>query len=191
MDFSTIILIALGLSLDAFAVSIASGVTIKRLRFKHALIIAAFFGGFQAAMPIAGWQAGVSLRSLIQEVDHWLAFSFLTVIGCKMIYESSRCRLGGERFDPLTISALFLLSLATSIDALVVGLSLSFLKVTIWIPALIIGAITFFLSLFGVFIGDRCGHFFENKIQATGGLILIAIGLKILLEHLLKTSTMT
>lgn len=184
MGTIAIVLIAFGLAMDAFAVSITSGLTIKRLKIKNALRIAMFFGLFQAIMPLVGWLAGLSLRGLISGVDHWIAFGLLGMIGCKMIFESTKMESDKKAVDPLNIYVLLMLSIATSIDALAVGLSLSFLRVSIVTPAIIIGVITFLLSLLGVFVGNRLGHFFENKIEATGGLILIGIGIRILIEHL-------
>lgn len=180
----TIISIAVGLAMDAFAVSIASGVTIKQLRIGQALRIATFFGSFQALMPLIGWLAGLSLRDVISGVDHWVAFGLLSAIGCKMIYESFKVEKAEKETNPLSIFFLLVLSVATSIDAFAVGISLSFLKISISIPAIVIGAITFLFTLVGVFIGDRFGHFFENKIEILGGLMLIGIGVKILIEDL-------
>jgi len=184
MDIVSIIFIAFGLAMDAFAVSITSGLTIKNLRINSALKIAIFFGTFQAVMPLIGWLAGLSFRNFIVGIDHWIAFGLLTVIGCKMIYESTKMELDKKKIDPLNFYVLFILSIATSIDALVVGLSLSFLKVFIALPAIIIGIITFLLSIFGVYFGNRFGHYFERKIEIAGGVILISIGIKILIEHL-------
>ena len=185
MDAITIIAIAFGLAMDAFAVSITSGITIKRLKINHALRIALFFGLFQAIMPLVGWLAGLSLRGFIAEIDHWIAFGLLSFIGCKMIYESIAVQSKEKQINPLNIYVLLMLSVATSIDALAVGVSFAFLKISIVTPVIVIGAITFILSFFGVFVGNRIGHFFENKIEIAGGLILIGIGIKILLEHLI------
>ena len=184
MDIISIIFIAFGLAMDAFAVSITSGLTIKSLKINNALKIAVFFGLFQAIMPLIGWLAGLSFRDFISGVDHWIAFGLLSIIGCKMIYESSKMDLNEKKIDPLNIYVLFILSIATSIDALAVGLSLSFLNVSIALPAIIIGIVTFLLSIFGVYFGNRFGHYFERKIEIIGGLILIGIGIKILIEHL-------
>lgn len=184
MDIFTILFIAFGLAMDAFAVSITSGFTIKRLHINNALKIAVFFGLFQAVMPVIGWSAGLGLRDLISSIDHWVAFGLLSIIGFKMILESRAMNSDKKQTNPLNIYTLLILSVATSIDALAVGLSLSFLKVSIISPSIIIGAITFLLSFIGVFIGDRFGHFFEKKIEIVGGVILIGIGVKILIEHL-------
>lgn len=169
--------------MDALAVSITSGLTIKDLRTSNALMIALFFGSFQAFMPVIGWTAGLSARDFISGIDHWIAFGLLSLIGCKMIFESNKMGSNEKESDPLDIHVLLILAIATSIDALAVGLSLSFLKMAIIIPAIIIGLITFSLSFIGVFVGNLSGHFFENKIEIIGGLILIGIGIKILIEH--------
>ena len=184
MDLITITVIAFGLAMDAFAVSITSGITIKHLRINNALRIAIFFGLFQAFMPGIGWLAGFSLRDFISGIDHWIAFGLLSMIGCKMIFESTKMGSSEKEIDPLNIYVLLILSIATSIDAFAVGLSLSFLKISIVTTAIIIGIVTFMVSFLGVFVGNRFGHFFENKIEVIGGLILIGIGIKILIEHL-------
>lgn len=183
MNTLEVIVIACALSMDAFAVSIACGINAQRSKIGHALRVALFFGGFQALMPIAGWLCGAGIRNLIAGFDHWVAFALLTAIGGKMIYEAAGLE-EREKIDPHNISVLFLLAIATSIDALAVGLSLSFLGVSIILPALIIGIITFFFSLCGVCIGNKTGHFFENKIEILAGVILIGIGIKIVVEHL-------
>jgi putative Mn2+ efflux pump MntP len=183
VDLIAILFIALGLAMDAFAVSITSGFTTKQLKVNHAFRLAAFFGLFQAIMPVIGWLAGFGLRDFISGIDHWIAFGLLSIIGVKMILESTKMS-PDKKIDPLNIYVLLMLSIATSIDALAVGLTLSVLNISIITPAIIIGIITFLLSFIGVFIGDRFGHFFENKIEALGGLILIGIGIKILIEHL-------
>ncbi len=184
MQLFTVLPIAFGLAMDAFAVSIASGVAIKKLEIKHALLIALSFGSFQALMPLVGWLAGLSLRDFISGVDHWIAFGLLTLIGFKMIYESVKIESSEKVTNPLNVYVLLALSIATSIDALAVGVTFAFLKIFIVTPVILIGAVTFLLSFLGVFIGDRMGHFFENKIELLGGLTLIAIGIKILVEHL-------
>jgi putative Mn2+ efflux pump MntP len=184
MDMITIILIALGLAMDAFTVSITSGFALRSLKIRHAFRIAVFFGLFQAVMPGIGWLTGNNLRGFISGVDHWIAFGLLSIIGCKMIFESTQMRSNGKEIDPLNIYVLLILSVATSVDALAVGLSLSFLNISIVTPAIIIGMITFLLSFLGVILGNRFGHIFENKIEIVGGLILIGIGAKILFEHL-------
>lgn len=181
---TTILFIAFGLAMDALAVSITSGISIRRERFNQALKIALFFGSFQAFMPFIGWLTGLRLRDLISGVDHWIAFGLLALIGGKMIYESVRVKASEKEPKPLSLLLLLALSVATSIDALAVGVSFAFLEISIATPVLVIGTVTFLLSFVGVFAGNKVGHFFENKIEIIGGLILISIGIKILIEHL-------
>lgn len=183
MPILTILLIAFGLAMDCFAVAVASGIAIRKMHLGHAFKMAVFFGTFQAVMPIAGWLLGTGLRPLISEIDHWLAFLLLAFIGGKMIWEARQEEEFIEK-KKLTTAILFFLAIATSIDALVVGLSLSFLEVSIWMPAVVIGSVAFLLSLSGVYIGKRVGHFCEVYIEILGGVILIGIGIKILIEHL-------
>ncbi len=182
MEAITVLLIAVGLAMDAFAVSVSSGITIRNLRIDHALKIGIFFGSFQAIMPVIGWFAGTGMRDLVYGIDHWIAFLLLSFIGCRMIYGALWMDAEEREFDPLNIYVLLFLSFATSIDALAVGVSFAFLNVSILAPVLIIGLITFTLSFFGVYVGDRLGHFFEKKMEVAGGIILILIGLKILVE---------
>ncbi|TES91955.1 MAG: manganese efflux pump [Candidatus Cloacimonadota bacterium] len=184
MSIITIIFIAFGLAIDAFAVSVTSGITIKNLRINNALKIAVFFGLFQAVMPVIGWLTGLSLRDFISGVDHWIAFGLLSLIGCKMIYESTKIGSSKKEINPLNVYVLLILSIATSIDALAIGVSFAFLQLSIATPVIVIGTVTFLLSFLGVFVGNRFGHFFENKIEIAGGLVLIGIGIKILVEHL-------
>jgi putative Mn2+ efflux pump MntP len=188
MSIVTIVLLAFGLAMDAFAVSVASGLAIQRLRVHHALRLAVFFGLFQALMPLLGWLAGLSLRSLIEAWDHWIAFVLLSGIGGKMVAESTWMKKEEEdrQTYPHSVYVLLVLSIATSIDALAVGLSLSLLNVNIIVPALAIGGITAVLCFVGTYIGDRFGHLFEQKIEVLGGLILIAIGLRILIQHFMQ-----
>lgn len=188
MNIVTILLIALGLAMDAFAVSVATGFSATRFRLVPALRMAISFGFFQAIMPLIGWYAGQGLRTLISGVDHWIAFALLAAVGGKMIYESRHIRDDEEEQrdhdGSVSFCRLMFLSVATSIDALAVGLSLSFLNVAIALPATVIGIVTLILSLAGVYIGRRVGHLFENKIELIGGLILVGIGIKIVIEHL-------
>jgi putative Mn2+ efflux pump MntP len=182
----TIIIVAVGLAMDAFAVSIVSGSAYRELNVRHALRIAVFFGGFQAFMPLIGALAGLSVKAYIADYDHWIAFGLLSAVGGKMVYESFKIETAGKNFNPSNILVLLVLSVATSIDALTIGITLSLLSVSIALAATIIGLTTFLLSYLGVFIGKKLGHFFENKIEALGGFILISLGAKILVEHLLR-----
>ena len=184
MELVTIFFVAVGLAMDAFAVSIVTGSLYRKLHVVHALRMASFFGGFQAMMPIIGSLAGLGLRGYIGVYDHWIAFGLLTFVGGKMVYEAFAIESAEKNLDPSNLMILLSLSVATSIDALAVGVTLSLLATSIVFSALIIGVITFGLSYAGIAIGKRFGHFFESKIEVIGGFILIAIGLKILLSHL-------
>jgi putative Mn2+ efflux pump MntP len=135
-------------------------------------------------MPVIGWLGGLTIIDFISGIDHWIAFGLLCLIGCKMIYESTVKKTSEKEARPQNNYVLLMLSVATSIDALAVGVSLAFLKVSIATPIVVIGAVTFLLSFLGVYAGTKFGHFFENKIGIAGGLILIGIGTKILVEHL-------
>ena len=182
MDAATILAIAVSLATDAFSVSIAYGIHAKGGR-NNALKMASSFGAFQMLMPVLGWMAGEKMFDLIAGFDHWVAFGILFAIGCKMIYEAVR-REASETVKPLTFHVLLALSIATSIDALAVGLSFAFLKVQRAAPVIVIGAVTFTLSLSGAFLGDKLRQLHVSGVGVLGGLILIAIGAKILLEHL-------
>jgi len=178
-----IILIALGLAMDSFSVSITRGFTNTKTTLSiEALKTGFFFGLFQAVMPIIGWLAGLSFIDLISGFDHWIAFGLLCFIGVRMIYESIS-KESKKVVNSSSLKVLLILSIATSIDALAVGLSLSFLETSIITPAIIIGIITFSLSFLGVFIGKKFGSYFE-KIGVLGGVILIVIAINILVEHL-------
>jgi manganese efflux pump family protein len=184
MAFLTIVAVAIALSMDAFAVSIVTGSVYRQLRVAHALRMALFFGGFQAIMPLIGLLLGRGLRAYISAYDHWIAFALLGFVGGKMIYESFALKSTEKSLDPADMAVLLTLSVATSIDALAVGITLSLLSGSIILTAVFIGFVTFCLSYAGVSIGKRFGHFFESKIEIIGGLILIGIGVKILIEHL-------
>lgn len=180
----SIILISIGLAMDAFAVSITNGITIQCLKLKHAVKIAIFFGGFQALMPLIGWLAGIGLKQYVESFDHWIAFALLLFIGAKMIYEAIWIDEVEKKCDPLNLVVLLGLAIATSIDAMAVGVTFAFLHIAIITPAIIIGLITFGLSLAGVFIGNRLGDRLGSKMEILGGIILIGMGTKILMSHL-------
>lgn len=184
MDAITIILIAFGLAMDAFAVSIANGMTINTKRRQSALLTGAFFGGFQMLMPAIGWFIGLSLESIVATFDHWIAFGLLSFIGAKMIYDAVKKDKDEKNEYTLKLQSLLILAIATSIDALMVGFSFAFLQTSILLPIAVIGLVTFMLSFFGFFFGSHIGKLFGNRIKILGGLILIAIGLRILIEHL-------
>lgn len=181
MDLLSILLIGLGLSMDATAVAVTCGAA--GIRSRDALRIAAFFGGFQSLMPILGWLGGTGLEKFISGFDHWIAFGLLAVVGGRMIYESFRPE-HEKKIDVQNIKVLLVLALATSIDALAVGVSLAFLQTPIIRAAVIIGIVTFCLSLAGVYLGKAIGRFLRGKMELIGGLILIGIGIRILIEHL-------
>ncbi len=178
----TIFLIAFSLAMDSFSVSIANGLSADTFKINNALILALFFGFFQGFMPIIGWLAGETIAEYISTFDHWIAFGLLFTIGVKMIYEAITNK-ANNFLKSYNIKVILILSIATSIDAFAVGLSFSFLNFSIFYPALIITAITFVLSFLGVYLGRRFGGIFKNKIEILGGIILIIIGLKILIEH--------
>lgn len=185
MSLIQLIFIAFALAMDAFAVSVAGGFAIRRVHVRHALTYAVWFGGFQALMPLLGWAGGLTLAPYISSIDHWIAFVLLVGIGGNMIYESFQIKAVEEPKNPLDGKVLFLLAVATSIDALAVGLSFAFLKVRVFLPILLIGVVTFCMSYAGVYLGAKGSHFFERKIEVAGGVILIAIGVKILISHLM------
>jgi putative Mn2+ efflux pump MntP len=185
MDILTLLLIAVGLAMDSFSVSITSGLSLKSPRIRDGLKIGAFFGFFQAFMPILGWLGALTLIDFISDYDHWAAFFLLLLIGFKMIRESAAGEHGGlRRINMLTCLVLLGLSVATSIDALAVGATLAFLKVKILSPVVMFGAVTFLLSFSGMYLGNRIGKIVGRKIEGLGGAILILIAVMILLEHL-------
>lgn len=184
MELLMVIFLAVGLSFDSFAVSVCSGLTLPHIRFYQAAKIAIFLALFQATMPLLGWLIGNSMKSLIEPVDHWIAFGLLTLIGGKMITE---CFIGSEAREiknPLLIRVILMLSLATSIDALAVGFSFATLLDKILFAGLIIGIVTFVASMLGILLGKRTGPKFNQYAEIMGGLILILIGVKILIEHM-------
>ncbi|MCU6763772.1 putative sporulation protein YtaF [uncultured Roseburia sp.] len=187
MSYLELLFIGIGLAMDAFAVSICKGLGMKRVNKLHCFIIALFFGGFQAVMPFAGWLLGKQFQSYIESVDHWIAFALLVCLGAKAVLEAVRDHDDGcaeKQESVLNVKELFLLAIATSIDALAVGVTFAFLQVSILPAASIIGLVTFVICIFGVFIGNLFGSRFQKKAEIAGGAILIIIGLKILLEHL-------
>jgi putative Mn2+ efflux pump MntP len=186
MGFLELFLIAVGLSMDAFAVALSKGLCMSRLNLKNALVIASLFGGFQAAMPFLGWLMGRQFENYIRSADHWIAFVLLGFIGGKMIYEvfqEEECPKAAAA-EALNIGELLLLAVATSIDALAVGITFAFLQVSILPSVLLIGATTFAISFAGVCIGHPCGTGLKSKAEFAGGMVLILIGTKILFQHL-------
>lgn len=178
-----LILIAAGLSMDAFAVSVCKGLSVRQLKWKHMVTAGLYFGGFQALMPLIGFLLGKQFESLITRVDHWIAFVLLTLIGTNMIRESFS--KPEELNDSFSFRAMLPLAVATSIDALAVGVTFAFLMVSILPAVLLIGLITFIFSACGIKIGNVFGLRFKSKAELAGGLILIIMGIRILVQHLL------
>ena len=183
MGFGALFVLAVGLSMDAFAVSICKGLSIRTLKLRQALIVGAWFGAFQALMPAVGWLLGSAFANLIESVDHWIAFVLLSLIGGNMIREAFSHE--EEDADPsLAPVTMLLLAVATSIDALAVGVTFAFLRVDILPAVTLIGACTFLISAAGVKIGNVFGSRYKSRAELAGGAVLVLIGVKILLEHL-------
>lgn len=182
MSFIELFLIAVGLSMDAFAVSICKGLSVKKLSPKHVLLVGVYFGGFQFLMPVIGYLLGFRFEHLITNIDHWIAFVLLAFIGGNMIKESFG---KSEEFnDDFGFKTMFLMAVATSIDALAVGITFAFLNVSIIPAASLIGVTTFIIAAVGIYIGNVFGAKYKSKAELAGGIILVLIGVKILLEHL-------
>lgn len=186
--FFTLLLMGVGLAMDAFAVSICKGLSMRKVNKKQCLVIGLFFGGFQALMPFIGWVLGSQFEQYITSIDHWIAFILLGFIGGKMVVEAIREKDEavevGKMDPPLDLKEMFILAIATSIDALAVGITFAFLQVPIVEAISIIGITTFVISVIGVYVGNFFGNRYKKKAELAGGMILILIGLKILLEHL-------
>ncbi len=185
MDLFSLVVIAIGLSFDSFAVSVSSGIIKSKIEFTDALKIAFFLSFFQAIMPVIGWFFGSEIETYAAEFDHWIAFGLLALLGGKMIISSFRDSSVSKPIDLLKLPVLFSLSIATSIDALIVGMSFGLLEINIILAVLVIGSITFFVSMFGILFGKKTGTRIGKKMEILGGIILIGIGIKILLEHLM------
>ncbi|NFT14499.1 manganese efflux pump [Clostridium botulinum] len=193
MDLISVILISIGLSMDAFAVSITNGAMISKVTASEGIRIGLFFGGFQALMPLIGWSIGIKFESYIAALDHWIALILLSIIGGKMIYDSVKenqdhkdeiaCDYAVGEKKCLNNKTLILLAIATSIDALAVGVSFAFLKVSIINTIIIIGSITFVICFIGVMIGKKCGKLLKKRAEILGGVVLILIGVKIFIPH--------
>ena len=185
MSFLDIILLAIGVSMDAFAVSIAKGLATQQLRPKHYASVALWFGGFQALMPVLGYFLGANFASIVEHYDHWIAFALLALIGGKMIYDTLA---GGDEEDAtgadFRFKTMLVLAIATSIDALAIGVSLAFLKVNIWSAIAFIGVTTALFSAFGLHLGNIFGNRYKHGAELLGGIVLVLIGAKILVEHL-------
>lgn len=182
MSLLEIFIIAVGLSMDAFAVSICKGLSVQKLQPKHMLLAGVYFGGFQALMPLIGYLLGKQFEWLITSVDHWIAFGLLALIGANMIKESFD--KSNDVNDSFSVKSMLLLAVATSIDALAVGVTFAFLNVQIASAVSIIGATTFVLSVIGIKVGNVFGAKFKSKAELAGGIVLVLMGIKILLEHL-------
>ena len=184
MDAITLIGLALALAMDAFAVALGTGAVLSRLTGRHLFRLGFHFGLFQALMPVIGWLAGLTIMQWVEAWDHWIAFSLLAILGGRMIYEAFSDEEKTDDRDPTKGLSLVLLSIATSIDALAVGFSLSVIGVSIWMPALVIGLVAGVLTIAGMLLGGRIGDRWGSRVEIFGGLVLIAIGAKILIEHL-------
>ena len=186
MGFIELFLTGVGLSMDAFAVAICKGLGMRKIRWRDALVIALFFGGFQALMPLIGWAAGSLFASTITAVDHWIAFGLLAFIGGKMVWEAVHPEEDEDACDTsLSFAAILTQAVATSIDALAVGVSFAVLQVEIFSSCTVIAVTTLLCSLVGSFLGKGFGSLLKSKAEIFGGVILVLIGLKILLEHTL------
>ncbi len=184
MELIEIMIIAVGVSMDAFAVSICKGLSVQNLKPKHSGITAVWFGGFQALMPLIGYFLGISFADFVSSVDHWIAFVLLGIIGGNMIKESFS-RDSEDVTPDFSFRTMFAMAVATSIDALAIGVSFAFLNVNIWLAVLFIGITTALFSGVGVYVGNVFGSRYKSKSEFAGGFILIVMGLKILVEHLM------
>jgi len=184
MSLITILIIAVGLGIDAFSVAIGIGATNNKKSWAPVLRLATAFGSFQFVMPIIGWLAGRTVVDIIAGYDHWIAFALLALVGGKMIWEGFEKESDEEKDDPTRGWPLLMLSIATSIDALAVGFSFSILKNQILLPAVIIGVVCFLMTVTGMIFGKVLAKLFGKKVEIFGGLVLIAIGVKILIDHL-------
>lgn len=183
MSLWELLVIAVGLSMDAFAVSVCKGLSVQKVKPKHYLTVAAYFGGFQALMPLLGYLLGVRFEAMVANVDHWIAFVLLGLIGANMVRES---RAGEEKLDDsFTVSTMLLLAVATSIDALAIGVTFAFLGVNIVEAIILIGITTGIISGVGLKIGNVFGSRYKSKAEMAGGIVLILMGIKILVQHLL------
>ena len=182
MTFIEILLIGVGLSMDAFAVSIGKGLSLRRINWRHVLSVALWFGGFQALMPLVGYLLGTTFAEIVSDFDHWVAFFLLGIIGFNMIRDSF-AKDDDEHDDNFSLKVMFMLAVATSIDALAVGVSFAFLHVDIIKAVVCIGVITGLLSAVGLKIGNVFGMKYKSKAEFTGGIVLVLMGVKILVEH--------
>ncbi|MBR5138647.1 MAG: manganese efflux pump [Alistipes sp.] len=185
MGVVELLLIALGLSMDAFAVSVGKGLSVQKIKPRHSLSVGVWFGGFQALMPLVGYFLGVSFASMVESFDHWIAFILLGIIGFNMIREALSDDECEAMHPDFSARSMLMMAIATSIDALAVGVSFAFLHIDIWSAAAIIGVMTFILSVVGLRIGNIFGCRYKSKAELAGGAILMIMGVKIVVEHTL------
>ncbi len=183
MGLIELIFLSIGLAMDAFAVSVCKGLSVQHIKAKHVLICGLWFGGFQVLMPLIGYLVGYQFRDLIQAYDHWIAFILLSIIGINMIREALK-KDEEEQNSDFGFKSMILLAIATSIDALVIGVTFAFINVNIVLALCLIGVITFVISAAGVKIGNVFGSRYRSKAELAGGIVLILLGIKIILEHL-------
>lgn len=184
MTLPSILIIALGLGMDAFSVAIGIGAFSRTASWGPVFRLSLYFGIFQTLMPVAGWFAGMTVAHVIAEYDHWVAFALLAYVGGKMMMESLHHGEKNYHADPTRGLTVLMLSVATSIDALAVGLSFAFLQIPIFFPSIVIGAVAFGMTMIGMVFGEKLGGLMGRKVEMIGGIILIGIGINILLEHL-------
>lgn len=182
MDLLTLFLLSIGLCFDTFAVSVSSGLLRKEIIFWQAVRIAFFLALFQAIMPVLGWLGGITIKGWIESYDHWIALGILSILGIKMLIESFK-KSEEKNINPLDIKVIISMALATSIDAFAVGISFAIIEVNMLLAFIIIGSVTFIASMLGILFGKKTGSHFGQKMEIIGGLILIAIGIKIVIEH--------
>jgi len=185
MELWTLILIAVGLTFDTFAVSVTAGLVENKIKFWQAVKIAVIFAAFQGGLPVIGWFLGEQVSEIMEKYDHYIAFVLLLFLGGKMIYEAVKKDDDKKVLNPFDLKVVISLGIATSIDALIIGFSFAFLEVNIWLAMFIIAAFTFLAAMIGMLIGKKAGHLIGDKAEIFGGVILIAIGVKILLESIL------
>jgi manganese efflux pump family protein len=182
MGFITLFFLSIGLCFDTFAVSVSSGLIRKEIIFWQAVRIAFILALFQAVMPVFGWVGGITIRNWIEPFDHWVALGILTLLGVKMLIESQK-NSDDKKINPLDIKVIISMALATSIDAFAVGISFAIIQVNMLMAFMVIGTVTFVISMLGILFGKKTGSHFGKKMEIIGGLILIAIGVKIVIEH--------
>jgi putative Mn2+ efflux pump MntP len=185
MDLFTTLLIAIGLSFDTFAVSVSTGLAVNQIRFWQGVRVAITLAFFQALMPLIGWFLGKQVSEYIVSVDHWVAFILLSALGFRMVYESFKKEDAPSEFNPLSRTVLIGMAIATSIDALVVGVSFAFINTRIYFTVIVIGIVTFLVAMIGMLFGKKVGGRLGRRMEIIGGIILVGIGVKILLEHTL------